>query len=225
MHGIINKAQNMVTWYYIRSGETAMNGMLKFNFRTNEWFVGTAPDIHSAIPKIFVDEGADLISDMVGTIAAQTLTIRGLSNITNRQQMQLYGSVDKKILKDQDIEVFGSTINQDVPFVETGDITYDSLDKVKEIYGMYLDAAYDGATCSGIKVEVSGRQLLADTVTYTNVGTWTPSLAEDFLTFAGINAIIFRFKFTFVEITPGAGVQGAQFNSWAAQQNLPRGDR
>lgn len=226
LFGSLDRVSNLITWFYIREGETEMNGRISYNFKTNEWFCGDASNVWSTMPKLFIDDGGLSIADLPGDIASLTGTIKSLSGIINRQKLKLYGSSDSKVYKEQGVgDDFADSLNQSVPFIETGDINYGALDQVKEVYGMYLDADYDETTCDGIKVEVSARQYLSDSVVFTNVGTWTKGITEDFLSFAGVDGYVFRYRFTFIEKTTGRGVVGSVFNAWASQQTLPRGER
>ena len=96
------------------------------------------------------------------------------------------------MLRDQ-VASSGTANNETIPVLETGDRSYGSLDKVKEVHGVALHSSY--ASGAGVEVSIATRNNISDVVTWQVVGVWNPNLPDRRLTFPPIAGKIFRFRF------------------------------
>lgn len=157
-----------------------------YNYLNKTWSVRT----YSKPVRSFgvYPERALAVSELSGSVASQTTTVEGLD--ASGEAAQLVVGSDGKVYK---LTFSGSLETQDLPVLETGDMLYGSLETMKEVSRIHISAE---GTFSGIKVEVSARNALSDSVSYTNVGTWTTTLPENALTFAAKAGRVLRYRFT-----------------------------
>lgn len=194
MWGYVDHAYNKIVWVFeSASGNGKMDAYVAFNYRTEKWGHGYCENIHSFLPGMYMSKKFGQGS---GTIASQSQSIRdaGESAVTFSR---LYGTNNCNLLQDLALtEAVTTAVDCPVPVLETGDLVYGSLDKIKEVDSIVIHATRVNPSL-GIKVEYSVRDNLEAAVSWTEIAQrWTPSLPEKRLSFPRVAGRVFRFRFT-----------------------------
>ena len=188
---LVSRKYHEVAWHYVSkvSPDGGYDKAVVYDYVNNAWAVRTLTDV-SAIGMwnkrgLTVNEMTDLVDD-VDTIV----------NESEDSGEQLADVVAGKYVGRHELssDTEASLDAQSAPVLETGDLLYGSMQTIKEVSSIWIDAS------TAVRVEVSAREFIDDTVNYVHVGTWTKNLAERVLTFAPIVGRILRYRFT--PITP-----------------------
>lgn len=182
---------------------TGQQSVLMYNPNTNTWSRSAMPQVAAYVP-----------SGQGGYVALYMLAGQTLSSLTGTQLYQLGGFAPTTYPM-----LGSSTVNriatqgspsthvpgpnnhsiqaQAEPYLETGDMFYVNISDKKELDEIYIDASYDSATCLGIEVFLSARDLVHSPVAYKSLGLWNPSLITVKFTALRKAGRVFRFKFVF----------------------------
>lgn len=227
----INRVYSEIWWVYVSTvSEVAtpaglFDKAVVWNFKDNVWFTASVENIQSYMEVALRNEDVH-IDDAPNNArfidaATEIIDTSGISATYSR--LALYGTADRLILRDEvTADLIASLYAQTVPYLETKDIYYDDIEKIKEIDTLCLHATYDSTVCSGIEVYYSAREFFDDTVTYTKVDQlWTPALPEGKLSLPRVAGRILRFKFVFKESTVNQGVRGCIYSAWGENVRGP----
>lgn len=197
MWGYVDHLYNKIVWVFESiNGGGKMDAFVAYNYRNKTWGHGFCENIHSFFPGLFRTRTISELTSHVGAVGSQIADL----GVTNSLYVRVYGTENLDILQDLDATLDVSNAYAcPVPVLETGDITYGSLDKVKEVDSIVIHSTRVNPAL-GIKVEYAVRDNLEDAVTWVEiVQRWTPSLPEKRLSFPRIAGKVFRFRFTPVE--------------------------
>jgi hypothetical protein len=179
-----------------------------YNWQSKEWFTADVENLHAFGG---LARRAETCDELDGTCDELTGEADDLSANGEPIVPRLWADGDNLLLREVIVaDTDEKMIEVGVPVLETKDYDYGDSTTVKEVDAILIDAKYAGE-CRGIDVYVSARKFLNDTVTYTLVGRWVPTVEEGELTFAGIAGNIFRYKFELV----GPMVRDARWSLWA----------
>ncbi len=188
----LDRLNSEVVWAYMSTASSGTyDKAVAFNYDNKTWSVRSVEDTHCFAR---VQKRCKTVGELSGTCAALTGTAENLEQTTEEYNL-LWGSANGAVLTEAaSADADGVLLSQTTPYMETGDLLYGSAQRVKEVNKMTINATADSFT--GIKVEVDARDSVDDTVSYTNVGTWTPTIAEKMLTFATEQGKVLRYRFT-----------------------------
>lgn len=206
---------NEICWVYVStaSSQGKFDKAVIWNYREDVWYTADVENIHSFCL-------ASIIG-VTGTIDDDHEMIESVHELINDRgsslelvRLALYGTADGVILREEvSTDALNDLVYRTVPQLVTKDFTYGSIQKLKEIDTISIDASY-GADCSGIDVYVSTRNSYGDAVVFNKVGTWTPTLFEGRLSFPRVAGKIFRYAFQPLETNSGKAVRTVNFAAW-----------
>lgn len=180
----VDREASEVGWWFIGAGDT-YNAVV-YNYTNKTWSVRTAPvyvNSHGVVP-----ERAKTVSELTAAVSTYTGHVEDLDE-TGEGGHILHGGTTSLYKA----TFTGSPLTHDAILVETGDMLFGTLEGMKEVSRIILAVA---GTHSGVKVEVSARDRISDTVTYVNCGTWNTTLPEKALTFPVQAGRVLRYRFT-----------------------------
>lgn len=183
----VDRANKEVSWYYVPTGQTDFTEAVVYNWSSNVWHYVTLDRGEQCLGRVF--KRARTCAELSGTCNAQLGSCDALERAAAAMSI-VRGTNYSQVLN----EGSGLTgpLDQSAILLETGDLTYGSMTRVKEVHTISLHVT---GTFTGINVYVAARNNLADTVTYTLVGVWTNSLATKHLTFKPQAGKFLRYKF------------------------------
>lgn len=187
----VDRVNTEVGWVYCAGTSQVFNEAVVYNWANNTWSVREITQGMSSCGYLY--RRARPVRELLSTIDALTGTCDQLEQ-TSAHAGLAFGNNAGAIYADvASTTALVDYIAQSAPVLETGDLLYGSVRKVKEVHTIAIQV---GGTHSGVKVEVSVRDNLTDAVTYENVGTWTSTLPEKELTFRSRVGRVLRYRFT-----------------------------
>lgn len=211
-----NRLYNEITWVFVSSASVsgAFDKAVVWNYREDVWYACDVENIHSFVPASVIgvtntiDQDSQMIDDVADIINDRNVSLELV-------RLALYGSANGVIYRDETTsDNIDTLITRPAPELVSKDITYGSIQTVKEIDTLVINAGIN-SDCSGFDVYISTRNSYGDTITYTLLGTWTPTLPEGRLAgFPPKSGKIFRYKFVPKEATAGKGVRQLTFVAW-----------
>lgn len=138
---------------------------------------------------------------------------RAIGRVYNSSSKLLYGGVQKVNFDYDSNEAVANILKDDLastsytqPFCETNDLYYIDLFATKYSSSFYPDASWSSGV-SGLRLEVSSRNLLSETVVFeTLTSNWTPNTPEGKFSLPRETNRVFRFRMTFVGTLPVGSV-------------------
>ena len=187
----VDRARHEVSWWYIKDAATALSEAVVYDWVANAWSV-RAIDANQVCFCRF-HKRARTNGELSGANELLSGTNEALSE-SGEALDTVYGTSTGQVLHEESSVVTPAGRLGNV--LETGDLIYGSATRVKEVHTISLHVSGTlGAT--GIKVEVSARERIADTVSYGDpVGYWTNSLSTKHLTFRARAGKVLRYRFT-----------------------------
>lgn len=193
-HVYVNQAVSEVGWIYCSISSTfgIFDKAVVYNYGNKTWSVRSMQNVHCHIS---ANRRAAVASDIVTRASYySTITAPKLTETTERFD-EFWGGANTMMLRDATfLSPDDTVLTTEHPVLETGDFLYESLKTVKEV----KDVTVNAQSLDGVIIEVNGRKAIDDLVTYTNVGTWLPTLKEEYLTFAPVVGKVLRYRFTSV---------------------------
>jgi hypothetical protein len=190
-----------VTWVFCSTTSGGLfDKAITFNWRTGTWYTSNVENIHSIGGQF---RRAKSIDELTGSIDSKSGTlINNLSATGESYNNRLFGSNVGRVFREEVSADATATLVDNIasayavgsPVLETRDMYGADPRLMKEVDSLAIQASYGGDS-TGIQVYVSARNNLTDAVSYTLVGTWTPTLEQGRLTFSAQSGKIFRFKF------------------------------
>jgi hypothetical protein len=194
MWGFYDGVNREITWVFRTTSSTSdLNGYVSFNETTGKWTHGYCENIHAFCPGAY---RARTVAELSGEVGDLTGQAADLGSVSDNTFPKMYGTANTSILREEVTgDTLASLVDCPVPVLETGDMIYGDIDKVKEVESIVIHSQWTDAL--NLKVEYSVRDNLEDTVTWTVITQkWTPTLKEKRLSFPRIAGRIFRFRFT-----------------------------
>jgi hypothetical protein len=187
---VVDRKHHEVMWLYCSKANTSggYDKAVVYDYTNNAWSTRYVEDI-SAIGML--NKRAKAVNAFTGMINSNTTIVNEASASGEQLADVVAGKYLARTALSTDTEA--QLDDQDAPVLETGDLIYGSLQTIKEVSSLWIDA--DGSVFNGLLVSVSTREFIDDDVVYTTVGLWTKTLEERVLTFAPIVGRILRYKF------------------------------
>ena len=213
-----DRERQEVTWVYVSGANTTGANAGKFdkavvyNWETKSWAVRTIENVHSVCKCGSRARQFDELTGPTNTVATPYTLNADTIVDTGERTDRIFGTSVAQILAEvAPTTADASLITQDTPVLETGDFFYGSTRDVKEVRDILLHCS--GTNLASVKVEISTRARVDDTVIFVVVGYWTPLLFNELLTFAPVRGKIIRYRFTPVPTT-GKMVRDFVFNMY-----------
>jgi len=214
----VNTQRQEIWWVYVNTTSTSrvFNRAVVYNYRERLWFTASVENVHSYgyVGNMF--RTIDQLTELSTSIDGLTGEIDRLG-ITNKDFLYAWGSADGKMLQEEvSTDLIANLETQTLPFLETGDKFYGSIEGYKEVDTLIIHSEYSGS--HGIEVQYSVRDHLNDAVVWQTVPTvWTPSLREHRISLPRVAGRIFRFRFRPREVQDGVTslVRTWKFHAWA----------
>ena len=191
--------KNEAVWTYVSKASTtgAYDKAVAYNFSNNTWTVRDAVGemcyLDAGYRARCADESYEYASAREGTVTASTAADDSVLTLENFGRV--WGSKLAEVLDDDTYYTAEANIRgMSLPVIETGDLLFDAPREVKEVSDVVLSAT--AASFRGVKVEVSARKMVDSPVTFTEVGIWEPTIAQEKLTFAPKSGKVLRYRFT-----------------------------
>ena len=187
----VDRMEGEATWVYRKDSLGGyFNRAIVFNYLTETWYRRSIDNVYSFAR---LGRRAKTISELTGKIDLQSGVIDDLGN-TTVDVGRIWGRETGMAMRGEvSTDLDATLLSQEQPVLETGDLLYGSAQQMKTVSAITINAT--GTTFNGVQVEVSARERIDDTVTYTVVGTWTTSLAQRMLTFAPMAGKVLRYRF------------------------------
>jgi hypothetical protein len=207
---------NEIYWVYVSKSATLgkFDKALVWNYREDIWYTTSVENIHSFCLTTVIEASQTIDSDhaLIDTVH-DLINDRGTS--TAVAKLAVFGTADRYVLREAvDTDDMVDMLPIATPYLETKDISYGNIEKVKEIDTVCISAGHNLVDCLGINVYVAVRDFYDDAVVFTLVGRWDNTLPEKRLSFPRVAGKIFRFKFEPVETVATEGVRRLTFTAW-----------
>lgn len=217
----VNKEFKEVVWVYVSTASSGeFDKAVAFNYREKKWTVRPVENIHSYCGATGL---ARTCKELTGKISDYAGTAGSLGD-SGKSVKELWGGANTRVLVEAtSTDPTTQLLYVATPSLETGDYIYDSVQNVKEVDSVNVQAAY--SACKGVEVELSTRKLVDGAVTFEKVGTWTPALTQERLTFKGRSGKVLRWRFNplpdtlpFVKTVRKTGLSTLQLRAGALLQ-------
>jgi hypothetical protein len=173
-------------WVFKTTGSTTYDKKLVYNWNTNEWHWASCED-----ERAFGGGTGQLVTSadsLVGTLNALVGTADA-QGVSGTSVPCLWGSGDSYVLREVvDADAETTYLAQDEPYLVTPDVHMGTLDLVKELDRILVNAKYIYG--DGIEVSMSVRESLTDTVEYKTMGVWKPGCHANTLDFHGLSGMV-----------------------------------
>jgi hypothetical protein len=194
-HCEVNIELQEITWYYCSKANTVgtIDKAVVYNYAEKLFYPIDGRGVTCVVrAKI---QTYKRIDDFLGTtINGLSGSIQALSN-SNAFEVNLFGTYDTYVLREATLaDPASAVIEESEPFLESGDIHRGTILGFKELESMGIDASYTHGT--GVKVEVSQRDYLANPVVFAEVGNWLPTVQERRLSLPRSAGRVARYRFT-----------------------------
>lgn len=184
----VDQASAEVGWVYCSTASTgAFDKAVVFNYGNKSWSVRDMQNVHCR-----VSAGRRAVTGTELKLSASAYTTQTANDLVISTETFgiLWGGAGTILLSEENASTASADVlTSTVPQLETGDYTYGSFAQVKEIAEMYLSCN------SSVAVSVSQRKFPDSSVSYTSMGTWTSTIAQERLTFKTQAGKVLRYKF------------------------------
>ena len=186
----VDRTVQEVVWTYVSSASSgAYDKAVAFNFGNKTWSVRS---VNATTGYGVYGPRCQMCDELAGTNNALTGTIDDLGASADAAQGSVWGTSTQRVIVDA-APTDNVLLTQTTPFLETRDIVFDDLKRLKETSEMLLHCTAD--LYNGVEVHISVRKNLAEPVAYTPVGVWAETLKEGELTFTPKAGRIARYMF------------------------------
>ena len=191
MYGYVDPMYREIHWVYVSVASSGdFDHEVVYNYANNTWYAGSVENVHSFFPGGKICRRANELEGFAYDLYDANLKLDDTGTSLGR----IFGTGCNQLLREElPTDDIAELLEQELPYLESGDFTYGELASTKELSTMALQAQY--VVGSGVEVYLFARDQIDAAVVWDLVGTWTPAMRENLLTSLRASGKVFRFKF------------------------------